>query len=53
MKPVILKVEEANRTVYLESNSFLLEFSKRSPIVKGMNFKVGDKFKLTLAKVKK
>ncbi len=37
----------------MDSGSFELEFSKRSKTVKGMKFEEGDKYKLTLTKVKK
>lgn len=53
MKDVILKVDEIDgNIVYMDSGSFEIEFSKRSKAVKGMKFKEGDKYKLTLTKVK-
>ena len=36
----------------MDSEFFTLEFSKRSLAVEGMKFEEGDKYKLTLTKVK-
>lgn len=34
------------------SGTFKMQFSKRSPALKGMKFKVGDKIKVILSKAK-